>query len=144
MSETDFVSSLKNLVYEIHYLKERIVHEEKISFTAMFLITYIDKKGPKTLSDISKVLGLSKSTITHLVDGMESKGYLIREYSTEDRRTVKVNMGENGKKLLAHQNVLMEMVKNRLSKLNPEELQLAVELLDRISGILAEQRKKDE
>jgi DNA-binding MarR family transcriptional regulator len=144
MSGPDFMSSLKNLVYEVNYLRERLVREEKLSFTSIFLITFIDMKGPKSLTEISEILGLSKSTITHLVDGLESKGYVIREYSSGDRRIVTVHLSHNGMKFLSYQNDIMERIRVLLMAIDPDQLRNTSVILDQISGMLAEEREKGE
>lgn len=46
------------------------------------------KENKQTMSDISRVVGLSNSTVTGIVDRLERNGYVARTRDQEDRRVV--------------------------------------------------------
>lgn len=78
-----------------------------------------DGQTPKQISD---TLGLDGSTITGILDRMESKDLLKRANNPEDRRTLKVVITDKGLKLKEPIEVIIENVnKNVLSIFTEKE-----------------------
>lgn len=52
------------------------------------VLMFIEQQGESTVKDVARTLGITSSATTQLVDGLVSSGYVTREASDEDRRTV--------------------------------------------------------
>jgi len=78
--------------------------------------------GEPKISQLAAVLSLDESTVTRLVDKLESAGLAERRRSTSDRRSTGVVITKEGRKVVAcardHQRALLVEV---LSTLDPEE-----------------------
>ena len=74
------------------------------------------------ISDLSEKLGLSNSTVSGIIDRLESQNLVERTRSSEDRRVVYVNVTENFRENF-HQrfNKMEEIFQNILSKATEEE-----------------------
>jgi len=59
------------------------------------LIGILFHKGEMKISEISKTMGLSISTVSGIIDRLEEHGRVIRKRSKEDRRVVKVSLTDN-------------------------------------------------
>jgi DNA-binding MarR family transcriptional regulator len=57
----------------------------------------IDNKGKESLTELSKTLGLDKSTISRTVDGLVNIGLLDRTIPAENRRMATIQLTEAGK-----------------------------------------------
>lgn len=83
--------------------------------------------------DIAKKMNLSPSRLTRIIDGLVTKGYMLREIDIEDRRNMRLKVVRKGK-LLTHKldNSYVDIHKEILDSINPaqhEALILAMENL---------------
>ena len=70
-------------------------------FFTMKAIVYLGKNHQKiNTARLSDLLGVSKSAISQTINSMETKGYVRRILSTEDRRQPSVMLTESGLKML--------------------------------------------
>jgi len=99
----------KELVYELmdafkgfKGLRPNAFKESDVKNSEFMLLIKLDKflsKNNETkakTTDLSKILELSPSTITPLINSLEEKGYLKREYDKTDRRIVLLSFTEEG------------------------------------------------
>lgn len=89
------------------------------------------------LSDISKRLGITKSTTTGIVSRLETMGYLTKEKSPEDRRVYMVNITQKGK------NIIEEVIETRVKLIEKVYNKLGdkvrtIEILNEINKIMNE------
>ncbi|WP_243108127.1 MarR family transcriptional regulator [Clostridium sp. JN-9] len=95
------------------------------------------KSGEMKISELSKKVNLSNSTVSGIVDRLEKQGMVERTRSEEDRRTVFVSVTEKFKEV--HKGFHKEIEKNfedSLSSGTPEELEKVIEGLNILKRIL--------
>ncbi|PNR94920.1 MarR family winged helix-turn-helix transcriptional regulator [Petrotoga olearia] len=116
-----------------------VLKEFNISPAQFDVLQTVYFKGPKMLSDISKRLGITKSTTTGLIRRLEVAGYLVREKSKKDKRVYVVKITQEGS------NIIENVIKNRVKlmekvyeKLGKKET--SIEILKEINMILNEKR----
>jgi DNA-binding MarR family transcriptional regulator len=104
-------------------------------FTARQIV-YIDTihaLGNPNLGEIAKKLELSKPSVTAIVDKLESKGYIDKFQSDEDRRSFHVHLSEKGKNLVKMHNETHNKIVDMIQKnLDDEELETLVTLLNKV------------
>lgn len=63
-----------------------------------FIASYNDtsKKTPLLPSDISKTLNMTNPRVSKILNNLESKGFIKREFSTMDRRKVYIHITNDG------------------------------------------------
>lgn len=59
----------------------------------------IENKGKESLTELSKKLGLDKSTISRTVDGLVNNGLVNRSIPAENRRMATLQLTESGEKV---------------------------------------------
>lgn len=115
----------------------KVLKDFDISPAQFDVMQIIYFRGPKMLSDISKRLGITKSTTTGLVSRLEVMGYLTKEKSPEDRRVYMVNITQKGKDLIEEvietRVKLIEKVYNELG-----DKDRTIEILNEINKIMNE------
>lgn len=52
--------------------------------------------GPKMSSDLARTFGISRPTVTRLIDGMVRKGLVARQVDSADRRSSRIALTEAG------------------------------------------------
>jgi DNA-binding MarR family transcriptional regulator len=99
-------------------------------------------KGPCIMSAVSEAIHLSLSSVTGIVDKLEKKKLVRRDRSVEDRRIVRVELTEEGRKL--HQLALEGRIRfahNMLKALNAEEQDALVRLFRKVAEAIVEGKK---
>ena len=96
-----------------------------------------------TIQELVKKTSLSKTTLTSMLDRLETLGYIIRKHSTVDRRKIYIQLTEKDKKL--HEKyaaVSEEMTKITYANFTEEELFSFEKDLERIYDNLNEFEKE--
>ncbi|MEO8393451.1 MAG: MarR family transcriptional regulator [Chloroflexota bacterium] len=77
---------------------------------------------PVTITELAECIGTTKSNMTAMVDRLEASGFVTRTRSTEDRRTVRIELTELGEQQLQVGVQVMKEVNETLRALfSPEE-----------------------
>jgi DNA-binding MarR family transcriptional regulator len=106
----------------------------EISREEVRALIYLRESGGAIMSSLAGSLDVPLSTATHTVDRLVAKGLVVRTRSEQDRRLVRVEMSEYGKKLQetfrARQR---EMARSWLEPLSAAEREAFLELFDKIT-----------
>jgi DNA-binding MarR family transcriptional regulator len=96
--------------------------------------------GPATQQDLGGYLGLEKSTVSRLLDGMAAKGWVEREPDPANRRYRTVRLTPAGKRVAQQ---VAEAVRQRhariIATLTPEERAALTVALNGLSRAIAEE-----
>lgn len=93
-------NALEGLTYELMLYREEIMKKENLSFTGFFVLSTLSKGGRMKSSDLALRLGVTKPSISHIIDNLESKGLVIRQYGMDDRRAIYIDLSVKGKLML--------------------------------------------
>ena len=97
------------------------------------LITLADR-GPIAMTDFSEALGVPLSTATRMVERLIEKGLAVRSRIEDDRRVVRVELSEEGKKLNQHfLEQRTQMGRQMLAPLTHGEREIFIELMTKIT-----------
>lgn len=87
------------------------------------LIEILHRYGEMKISDLSKKMGLSNSTVSGIVDRLEKQGLIKRTRSDEDRRVVYVDVTDKFKNEFQENFKKIEQeFEDIMSKASPEEI----------------------
>ena len=93
---------------------------------------------------LAERIGLDKTTLTYLIDGLESAGLVTRTPDPNDRRTRHINLTPEGTRTLAvHARVVEGVERDVLSRLSVDEAEQFQNVLLRAAG-LSSGRTQDE
>ena len=116
---------LVNLFNDILDIEQKalITDEFKdISVTDMHIIEAVGIDEPKTMTAVSKLLGVTMGTLTIGMNGLVKKGYVLRARSTKDRRIVYASLTEKGLSAYRHhKNFHKSMIESVMKNLTEEE-----------------------
>ena len=119
---------LVHLFNEIMELEEQAIITEEykdITNNDMHIIEAVGIDAPRNMSEIAKRLCVTVGTLTTNMNGLEKKGYIIRERSTEDKRVVLVTLTERGRKaFFHHRDFHKNMIKSVVVGLDEDEKRL--------------------
>lgn len=100
-------------------------------------------KGEQPIQNIGKKILLASSSLTYVIDKLESKGLVSRKPCETDRRVIFTSITEDGRKLMDEIFPLNEKdIEEIFQALEPSELEQYVELVKKV-GIHAETLNKN-
>ena len=111
---------------------DAVITEEfkDITNNDMHIIEAVGIGEPKNMSEIAKQLNVTVGTLTTNMNGLEKKGYIIRERSSEDKRVVYTTLTERGKKAFYHhRDFHKQMIKAAVSGLDDDEKRMLYKCL---------------
>ena len=112
-----------------------IITEEykEISNNDMHIIEAVGIDEPKNMSEIARSLSVTVGTLTTNMNGLEKKGYIVRERSKEDKRVVYTTLTERGKKaFFHHRDFHKQMIKAAVAGLDDDEKRLLYKCLKKL------------
>ena len=126
---------------EAYRRSEVFLNEHNMSpgrFTVMMLL--YDKIGgkpvPQTPADLAEKAGVTRATITGLVDTLERDGLVTREHDSGDRRMMLVHLTEKGHETL--RGILpghFRQMAAQMAPLSEHERKTLVRLLNKVAGM---------
>ena len=126
----EMLVSLFNHVMDVE--ADAVITEEfsDITNNDMHIIEAVGIGEPKNMSEIAKQLSVTVGTLTTNMNGLEKKGYIVRERSSEDKRVVYTTLTERGKKAFYHhRDFHKQMIKAAVTGLDDDEKRLLYKCL---------------
>jgi DNA-binding MarR family transcriptional regulator len=112
----------------------------KITMSQTMFLFMLRNNGPMSFTEIAKMLGVSKSAVTQLVDGIARYGFLVREADKSDHRVSRVKLSTKGLKYIkTTKQGAMDRMSAIFQSLSKEELNQ----LEKITTKLFETKNKD-
>jgi DNA-binding MarR family transcriptional regulator len=99
-------------------------HQIGLSHSQVGMLFMIHHHRDSNVKQIAEYLGVTKSAITQLIDPLVSNGLILRQNDPTDRRIVRFNLTEKGKKTFKEINKLkFSGLRSALENLSDEELE---------------------
>ncbi len=99
------------------------------------VLILIDRNNGLSQSALARALGIERSTMVAVIDGLEERNLVERRPSATDGRSYALSLSSPGKRLLADTKPRVRRHEKRLTAgLKPGEMDTLIELLQRISG----------
>lgn len=129
----EMLVSLFNHVMDVES-KAVITEEYKdITNNDMHIIEAVGIDDPRKMSDIAKRLGVTVGTLTTNMNGLEKKGYIIRQRSDSDKRVVYIILTERGRKaFFHHRDFHKNMIKSAVVGLDDDEKRMLYKCLKKL------------
>ncbi|HNV05593.1 MAG TPA: MarR family transcriptional regulator [Petrotogaceae bacterium] len=93
-------SILRSICFHIRAAGRKVLKDYDISPAQFDVLQLLYFDGEKKLSEISKNLGVTKSTTTGLIKRLEILYFLDREQSEEDKRVYRIKLTDSGRELI--------------------------------------------
>ncbi len=116
--------------------KAIIIDEFKdITNNDMHIIEAVGINEQRNMSDIAKRLSVTVGTLTTNMNGLEKKGYIVRQRSDEDKRVVYILLTDKGKSAFYHhRDFHKNMIKAVVVGLNDDEKRLLYGCLKKLDA----------
>ena len=94
--------TLRQVGDALRQVQEQRLSAEGISLGRFMVLAVLDRTPDQPLpaSELADAAGVTKQTVTSLLDGLERDGLVARQPCVYDRRSVRVRLEPNGRQLL--------------------------------------------
>ena len=93
----EFHGALTSLIRVYQFRDRDRICCHDLSVTQWYALDSLVSGGPFTLNELAGELYLEKSTMSRVVDGLERKGYVVRNRHPDDGRAVLLEANSKGK-----------------------------------------------
>ena len=138
----DFVTNvndfLVNTFRSILKVEERVLQNEKcknLSISELHLIEKIGQKGAMTVTQIAEKLDITLPSVTAAINKLYLKGYVRKERSHEDRRTVWITLTEAGREVeTIHESFHKELVTSIAANFDENERENLLNMVKKLDS----------
>jgi DNA-binding MarR family transcriptional regulator len=103
----------------------RTTSETPIGPGAFSTLWTIIASGPTRLGDLAQVEGVTRPTMTRIIDALEQRGYVTRQPDPDDRRAQLVVATRSGRSLISQGRAIrVKALASRIETLPPEQAAL--------------------
>ncbi len=138
---------LVKLFNDILSIEEKALITEEfhdISVNDMHIIEAVGIDSPKTMSAVSKTLGVTMGTLTIGINGLVKKGYVERNRSEKDRRIVYASLTDKGIAAYNHHmSFHKNMIESVMNDLSEEEAQILTKTFVRLEDFFDQWTNKN-
>lgn len=98
------------------------------------LLAHLSEQTPAAQSDLARHLGVAKSTLSEALTYLEERGFVTREASREDARTIVIRRTTAGTQAMSSGSVLeSDRLRAALERLSPAERDSVVQGLETLA-----------
>ncbi len=125
--------------------KAKLVGLSPIQIQILIFIAF-HKQNLCNVSHLSKEFNVTKPTVSDAIKILDKKGYIIKDYSTEDNRSYSISLSDSGNDLIAQTYDFANPLKTQVDSFSPVELESLFSTLSQLiyklnrHGILNVQR----
>ncbi len=92
----DKITVLLQFVKKVFYEHDISKLDCDINKTQINILMFISENNEKSMSEISLMTGLEKSSFTRSVDSLVENGFITKNFPENDRRKIKLSLTEKG------------------------------------------------
>jgi DNA-binding MarR family transcriptional regulator len=133
----EVVFQIKRLIQAEEYHTKALNKQYQVSAPQLNCLMALFKNGPLPPSQIARHILVESSTVTGVIDRLEQKGFVKRIRSSEDRRKIFIELTDSGHMLASYALPPIQLkLHDGLKKLNRQELEKILEVLNLLTGLL--------
>ncbi|MDD1775189.1 MAG: MarR family transcriptional regulator [Methanobacterium sp.] len=136
--ELELVESMDKLSELIRKFQKQLLTGDLKEYTLrqLYYIELIDKKKGISISELSKILDVNKSTVSVAINQLIDLNIVIKKQSENDKRFYYLELTPKGEDIIIkHMQVHKDTIKKILDILNPEEVDNFIKIINKISKI---------
>lgn len=127
------MARVEELILQLLHRWRRKERGDGLSWPQRFLLRYLRRHGPTHPHVLARELGVTRATLTGLLDVLEARGYVGRLPNREDRRTLWVDITPSGRKALRrHEEQSQRRILSALMALDAADADALVRFLEKL------------
>lgn len=135
--ELQILQSLRRIIRAAEIFSKQLIRQHKITGPQLMCLRKLMESEGLTVSELSKAIYLSPSTVVGILDRLEERGLVARLRSRGDRRKVLIHPTQAGRELVAEAPSPLQVALERgLQALEPEQQQRMAESFSQLVQML--------
>lgn len=139
--DTDRIESvliaLRRVIRATDMHSRNLIKTTGLTAPQLLLLQAIRAKGEISISKLANEISLSQATVTNIIDRLESRGYIFREKSSQDKRKVYVYLTDKGNLVVKDAPVpLQESFVKQFKGLQDWEQNMIISSLQRVAEMM--------
>lgn len=126
MEYTEILVNIRKILRSLNIESKKVQKEYGVTIPQLMCLDYLGNSlnFKSTQINIARYLNLNSSTMSGIIDRLETKGFVARLPNPDDKRTVFISLTSKGSKLLdSSPKLLHEQLSQKLEKLPPEKIE---------------------
>lgn len=136
--ELELVESMDKLTELTRKFQKQLLSGDLKEYTLrqLYYIELINKKTGISISELSNILNVKKSTVSIAVNQLIETDIVIKKQSKTDKRFYSLELTEKGEDIInKHMQVHKNTIKKIIEILDPEEVDSFIEIINKISNV---------
>lgn len=135
--EDHIVASIRRIIRAIDLQSRRLQDRHKLTGPQLATLRAAERLGAITISALARAVHLSQPTVSGILNRLERRGLVERKRSDDDRRSVVIEVTEEGRRLLDEApSLLQERFRAELARLEDWERHWMLAALERIASMM--------
>ncbi|MCC1497028.1 MarR family winged helix-turn-helix transcriptional regulator [Alcanivorax sp. 1008] len=133
----DVLIALRRIIRATDLYSRRLSRESGLTAPQLLILQAIGAQGEITMGDIAAEVSLSQATVTTILDRLESRGLVVRQRGSADKRRVYAHLTEAGQAVIADApEPLQETFVKRFTALRDWEQSQIISAVERIASMM--------
>ena len=133
----DIVGSIRKLVRAVYLDSQKMSRKFGLTGPQSIVLRLLLNKGPMSSADLSRLMYVTPSNMTGIIDRLERKGLIERKRKERDRRVSMIILTEAGRAMSANiPDPIEKKFINQLSDLENEHVQLLAMAMNQILNLV--------
>ncbi len=103
------ICKLKNIYKSLYTFEKEFAEKNNITINEGMVLCCMKDEKPRTANEICEFVGLSNSRVSRIINAVETKGYILREMGSIDKRQMIFSLTDEGRKKIK------EMMKHEIN-----------------------------
>ena len=142
MDLVEIENVFEEMTYELMLYREEIMKLENISLSGFFVLSTLSSAGRLNSSELAYRLNITKPSISRIIDNLELKKLIEREYGKDDRRVIYIRLSPKGREVQERLYNLKAMVLRALVESEPKCMENFMLFIRKLSKGVHEIRKE--
>ncbi|MBN2294618.1 MAG: MarR family transcriptional regulator [Pirellulales bacterium] len=135
--EEQVIAALRRITRAIDLHSRLLLQKNGLTIPQLAALQAIQRLQPITVSALARDIHLGSATVTGILSRLESRGLISRTRGDHDRRSVVVELTEDGAKIVAEApSLLQDRFHRELAKLQEWEQTMILSTLQRIASMM--------
>jgi DNA-binding MarR family transcriptional regulator len=116
------LSPIHKSIRQISIYLEESCRAMGLSTAEGHMLSYLRSYSPAPVSELHRVFGIKRSTLTSMLDRLEASGWVVREPSPRDRRAILIALTDDGRARAERVQSTIDDLEGRIDlELGPED-----------------------
>ena len=139
--EHEIIAGIRKIIRAVDIYSSKLKERFGLNSSQLACLDYLNQFGAKSISELGRLLNLSPSMLTNIIDQLEHRLMVKRVRSEQDRRKIKIEITDMGLQILENSPIFLhKKLEGNLKKLPEQQRE---QILESINILIASIEAED-